>query len=49
MVDYNISGIEGTIVINNYLDLAEAVAPSPQKGVSGKKLLRFAGILNADE
>jgi len=31
------------------LDLAEAAAPSPQKGVSGKKLLRFAGILNADD
>jgi hypothetical protein len=30
------------------LDLAEA-APSPQKGVSGKKLLRFAGILDADD
>ena len=29
------------------LNLAEAAAPSPQKGVSGKKLLRFAGILNA--
>jgi len=31
------------------LDLAEAAAPSSQKGVSGKKLLRFAGILNADD
>jgi hypothetical protein len=31
------------------LDLAEAAAPSTQKGVSGKKLLRFAGILNADD
>ncbi|CAG0989225.1 hypothetical protein METP2_02471 [Methanosarcinales archaeon] len=31
------------------LDLAEAAAPSPQKGVSGKKLLRFTGILNADD
>jgi hypothetical protein len=31
------------------LDLAEAAAPSPQKGVSGKKLLRFSGILNADD
>jgi hypothetical protein len=31
------------------LDLAEAAAPSPQKGVSGKKLLRFAGKLNADD
>jgi hypothetical protein len=31
------------------LDLAEAAAPSPQKGVSGKKLLRFAGILNTDD
>ncbi|CAG1000439.1 hypothetical protein METP3_03267 [Methanosarcinales archaeon] len=31
------------------LDLAEAATSSPQKGVSGKKLLRFAGILNADD
>jgi len=31
------------------LDLAEAAAPSPQKGVSGKKLLRFAGILKTDD
>jgi hypothetical protein len=31
------------------LDLAEAAATSSQKGVSGKKLLRFAGILNADD
>lgn len=31
------------------LDLAEAAASSQQKGVSGKKLLRFAGILNAED
>ncbi len=31
------------------LDLAEAAAPPPQKGVSGKKLLRFTGIFNAED